>query len=113
MLYSPCVWLEAATQISLSTYTTEKIKAMRLSVFVNVVNAFTSLVVAIVVYSVLGFQTTQEGADLQEVGRAEEGRGRGKEKGLSTISMKTGQVGRGGRLGQRSTKHGGCTSLVA
>ena len=41
---------------------------MRQSVFVGVVNAFTSLVVAIVVYSVLGFQATQERADLQEVG---------------------------------------------
>ena len=82
MLYSPRVWLEAATQIffslglaqgaliSLSTYTTEKMKAVRQSVFVGVVNAFTSLVVAIVVYSVLGFQATQEGADLQEVGGA-------------------------------------------
>ena len=95
MLYSPRVWLEAATQIffslglaqgaliSLSTYTTEKMKAVRQSVFVGVVNAFTSLVVAIVVYSVLGFQATQEGADFQEVVGQWWGEGGARRKGLS------------------------------
>jgi SNF family Na+-dependent transporter len=79
MLFSPRVWLEAATQIffslglaqgaliSLSTYTDEKMKAVRQSILVSFFNAFASIVVAIVVYSVLGFQATQEGADLKTV----------------------------------------------
>ena len=79
MLLSPTVWLEAATQIffslglaqgaliSLSTYTKDKIKAVRQSALICIVNSITSLVVAVVVYSVLGFQATQEGADLQQV----------------------------------------------
>ena len=38
--------------------------------------------VAIVVYSVLGFQATQEGADLQEVGGQGREGGRGMDKGV-------------------------------
>ena len=79
MIFSPRVWLEAATQIffslglaqgaliSLSTYTDEKMKAVRQSILVSLINAFTSIVVAVVVYSVLGFQATQEGSDLKRV----------------------------------------------
>ena len=78
-LYDPEVWLEAATQIFFSlslgfgglvayaSYNSQSNNTLRDAILVTLVNCFTSVYAAIVVFAILGHQAKRTGLKLSDV----------------------------------------------